>query len=83
MALKVIAPLVITKREDGSDAYLYQGALVPDYVSKDEVKRLKDEGFVFDDSPPKVEVKAAEPEPRLQSGHEDDPAQKLPARKSS
>jgi hypothetical protein len=40
MAYKVTSPLVITKKEDGSDLYLYEGAVVPDFVSDDEVKRL-------------------------------------------
>lgn len=49
----VIAPLVISKKEDGSDLYLYESAQLPDYVSADEIKRLSDLGFV-------VEVSAAE-----------------------
>jgi hypothetical protein len=41
MAYKVVtAPLVITKKQDGSDLYLYEGAVLPDFVSDDEVKRL-------------------------------------------
>jgi hypothetical protein len=43
---QVVKPLVITKKEDGSDLYLYLGAVLPDFVSDDEVKRLSDEGFV-------------------------------------
>lgn len=42
----VTAPLVITKREDGSDLYLYEGAELPDHVSGDEVKRLVGLGLV-------------------------------------
>jgi hypothetical protein len=43
---KVVVPLVITKREDGSNLYLYENAVLPDFVSDDEVKRLQEEGFV-------------------------------------
>lgn len=49
----VIAPLVISKKEDGSDLYLYENSQVPDFVSADEIKRLSDMGFI-------VEVSAAE-----------------------
>jgi predicted transcriptional regulator len=42
----VSAPLVITKKEDGSDLYLYEGAVLPDAVSDDEVKRLVGLGLV-------------------------------------
>lgn len=42
----VTAPLVITKKEDGSDLYLYQDALLPDFISDDEIKRLSDEEFI-------------------------------------
>lgn len=43
---KVSAPLVITKKQDGSDLYLYQGAVLPDFVSDDEVKRLQKDDFL-------------------------------------
>jgi predicted transcriptional regulator len=46
MAHIVTGPLVITKKEDGSDLYLYQGSEVPDFVSADEIKRLVDIGLV-------------------------------------
>lgn len=46
MAHIVTAPLVITKREDGSDLYLYEGSQLPDSVSTDEIKRLSDLGMV-------------------------------------
>lgn len=42
----VTAALVITKKEDGSDLYLYEGAVVPSFVSADELKRLAAEGFI-------------------------------------
>lgn len=48
MSKQVIVPLVIAKQEDGSDLYLYQGAPVPESLSKDEVKRLSDGGFIGD-----------------------------------
>ena len=42
----VTAALVITKNPDGSDKYLYNGAVVPETVSADEIKRLSDEKFI-------------------------------------
>lgn len=50
MALRVVVPLVITRNEDGSDRYLYEGAIVPDFVSDDEVKRLVEGEFVEKES---------------------------------
>jgi hypothetical protein len=46
MAHIVTSPLVITKKEDGSDLYLYEGAFLPDYASADEIKRLVALGMV-------------------------------------
>lgn len=46
MAHIVTAPLVITKKEDGSDLYLYQGAALPSFAKTAEIKRLSDEGFI-------------------------------------
>jgi hypothetical protein len=46
MAHIVTAPLVISKKEDGSDLYLYDGAELPAHVPADEVKRLTDLGMV-------------------------------------
>jgi hypothetical protein len=43
---KVTGALVITKNEDGSDLYLYEGAELPDFIDKGEVKRLTDLGLV-------------------------------------
>lgn len=40
MAYIVTSALVITKKQDGSDLYLYADAQLPDYVSADEIKRL-------------------------------------------
>jgi hypothetical protein len=42
----VTAPLVIIKNEDGSDRYLYRGAVLPEHVKGDALQRLKDDGFV-------------------------------------
>lgn len=42
----VTAPLVITKKDDGSDLYLYEGAFLPEGLADSEVKRLVDGGFV-------------------------------------
>lgn len=46
MAYTVTAPLVIAKKQDGSDLYLYEGAVLPDFVPEADVKRLSDLGFV-------------------------------------
>jgi hypothetical protein len=42
----VTAPLVIVRKPDGADQYLYTGALVPEFVEAEDVKRLTDEGFI-------------------------------------
>jgi hypothetical protein len=49
----VIKPLVLVKDERGADQYLYQGAVVPDYVPADRRKTLRDEGYISggDDTP--------------------------------
>ena len=47
---QVVKPLVITKKPDGSDLYLYENAPVPEGVSADEIKRLLDEGFIAEAS---------------------------------
>lgn len=44
---KVNAPLVIAKRADGSDVYLYEGATFPDGMAEGEAERLAD--FLTDD----------------------------------
>ena len=46
MAHIVTAPLVITKNKDGSDLYLYNRSVLPDFVSDDEIQRLSDGGFI-------------------------------------
>ena len=63
MAFKVVVPLVITKKQDGSDLYLYCNAVLPDFVSDDEIKRLSEEGFVekFGDEPAKSAAKSSKP----------------------
>jgi hypothetical protein len=42
----VTSPLVIAKKEDGSDLYLYEGSELPDFVKADDVKRLVALGLV-------------------------------------
>ena len=42
MSKLVKAPLVIAKREDGSDVYVYRGAPLPDGLAKGEAKRLEE-----------------------------------------
>jgi hypothetical protein len=46
MAHIVTGPLVIAKKEDGADLYLYENAVVPEHVSADELKRLVALGLV-------------------------------------
>jgi hypothetical protein len=43
-SLVVTAALVVLKDPDGRDAYLYQGAPVPDWATKDQLKNV--EGMV-------------------------------------
>lgn len=62
MAHIVTAPLVITKKEDGSDLYLYESASLPDHVSADEVKRLSELGMID-----KVSGSAAKSAPKTES----------------
>lgn len=44
--LIVTAPLVIAKRADGSDVYLYQGVKFPDGLKDGEADRLKEDGLL-------------------------------------
>jgi len=46
MAHVAIAPLVIARDESGHDIYIYGGQPVPDNVTKDEIARLEDGGFI-------------------------------------
>lgn len=54
MSYSVIVPLVVATQEDGSHAYLYQGAPVPGSVHEDEIKRLADGGFIVKDKTAEV-----------------------------
>lgn len=62
MSYSINAPLVITRNEDGSDLYLYQGSPLPSHVRGDELKRLKDGGFLSGDDKP-VDEKPADEKP--------------------
>lgn len=42
----VVVPLVITKKLDGSDLYIYDGGVLPAFVKADEVDRLLAEKYV-------------------------------------
>lgn len=42
MGAVVKAPLVIAKRPDGSDVYVYQGSILPDDLKAGEAERLAD-----------------------------------------
>lgn len=46
MAHIVTGPLVIVKKQDGSDLYLYENAVLPDHVGDEDVKRLVALGLV-------------------------------------
>lgn len=37
---RVTAPLVIARRADGSDVYLYRGGILPEDLAEGEAKRL-------------------------------------------
>lgn len=50
MGKVVKAPLVIAKRADGSDVYVYAGAPLPDDLASGEAERLAD--FLEDDAAP-------------------------------
>jgi hypothetical protein len=61
--LVVAAACVIVKDTEGHQQYLYAGALVPDGLDKDDVKRLTDEGFlVGEKSKAAKEFDATDPE---------------------
>jgi hypothetical protein len=42
----VVIPLVITKKLDGSDLYVYEGGVLPSFVKASEVARLLTEQFI-------------------------------------
>jgi hypothetical protein len=42
----VTGPLVVAKRQDGSDVYLYEGAEFPDGLKSGELARFVELGFV-------------------------------------
>jgi hypothetical protein len=46
MAHIVTSPLVIVEKPDGSHQYLYEGALVPDFVPEERIKGLAAEGMI-------------------------------------
>jgi hypothetical protein len=46
MSYVVTAPLVIATAVNGSQHHLYQGSPIPDYIGKDEIKRLADDGHI-------------------------------------
>jgi len=58
MAHIVTGPLVITKKEDGADLYLYENSIVPDRVGADELKRLVSLGVVEKIADSKAPAKA-------------------------
>ncbi len=45
----VTAPLVIAKRADGSDVYVYEGVQLPEGLKDGEVERLVTAGLVGSD----------------------------------
>lgn len=57
---QVTAALVIAKRADGSDVYLYQGSILPAGLADGEEKRLVEGGYVAPDEP--VVDEPADPE---------------------
>lgn len=67
MSLIVTSSLVIAKRADGSDVYLYEGASFPDGMLEGEAERLADflgSPEIAPDAEPEPDVEPdAEPEP--------------------
>ncbi len=59
--LSVVVPLALVRNQQGGFDYLYQGAIVPEGTSADEVKRLKEGGYV--EATLVAETAAAEGEP--------------------
>lgn len=57
MSKRIAAPLVIAKREDGSDVYLYAGAFLPDGLAEGEADRLAE--FCEDEAEDKPHAKKA------------------------
>lgn len=57
MAQHVTVPLVIAKRADGSDVYLYEGAPFPEGLREGEAERLAE--FLADDEGDKPARKSA------------------------
>lgn len=64
MAHIVTAPLVIVNNTDGSHKYLYQGAVVPEFVSSDRLDELELDGFIEEVS---AKEAATAPEPLAES----------------
>ena len=60
MSKLVTAPLVIAKRADGSDVYVYAGSPLPDGLAEGEEKRLAD--FLGDDDKPAAKKAASKSE---------------------
>lgn len=78
----VTAPLVIATTTDGSQVYLYKGAVVTSGLRAGEVKRLTDEGlleqFTVDEPEPQVQV---QPDPPIPAPEPVAPAKVAPAKK--
>lgn len=55
----VTGPLATPYREDGTRAYLYQGALLPDGLREGEVDRMVDLGLVEECDAPEPDEKPA------------------------
>jgi len=59
MGYIVSKALVITRKEDGSDLYLYYGSPVPAHVKDDELLRLIEGEFIAEDGDVQPEDKPA------------------------
>jgi hypothetical protein len=60
MSKLVSAALVIAKRQDGSDVYVYAGAPLPDGLAEGEADRLAE--FLEDDDKPAAKKAASKSE---------------------
>jgi hypothetical protein len=64
MSYIVTAPLVLAKKEDGSDLYLYANSVIPAYVSDSEIKRLSNLGLIAEVETADVAAAADDVEPK-------------------
>lgn len=65
----VVAPLVVAHAPNGAQVYLYQGAVLPDYIAKAEIDRLIADDMVAERSEAEERLGAAGAQFAAPSGH--------------